>query len=146
MEQIFDAERAIKALPLALASSTSGAACANAALLMRVLDEIDYGLLLVTAAGTLRYANQLGLQELTSGGPLLLEHGRLHTRAPLDQVALHATPVDASHGKRRLLCVGHNGGTIGSRGGFAKRVFVFRLRRKDRGWRGWSISQLAGPV
>src|SRR5436190_16359939 len=87
MEQIFDADRAAMALPLALAqASTTGAAFVNIALLMRLLDEIDYGLLLVTAAGALRYANQLGLQELTGGGPLLLEHGRLHTRSPLDQV------------------------------------------------------------
>jgi DNA-binding CsgD family transcriptional regulator len=113
MEQIFDADRAAAALPLALAhGATASAASANAALLMRVLDEIDYGLLLVTAAGALRYANQLGLQELTNGGPLLLEHGRLHTRAPLDQVPLHAALADAARGKRRLFTVGHNGGSV----------------------------------
>jgi DNA-binding CsgD family transcriptional regulator len=113
MEQIVEAERAVMALPLALAQAcTTGVAFANATLLMRVLDEIDYGLLLVTASGTLRYANQLGLHELTSGGPLLLEHGRLHTRAPLDQVPLHAALADAARGKRRLFMVGYNGTTV----------------------------------
>jgi DNA-binding CsgD family transcriptional regulator len=113
MEQIFDADRAASALPLALAHTGEGSAAgANAALLMRVLDEIDYGLLLITQGGALRYANQLGLQELTRGGPLLLEHGRLHTRAPLDQVPLHGALADASRGKRRLFTVGHNGGSV----------------------------------
>ena len=111
MEQIRNAERPTGAPPSALMLNAV-ASGASAAVLMRVLDEIDYGLLLVTASGTLCYANQLGLQEVLGGGPLLLEHGRLHTRTPLDQVPLHAALGDASRGKRRLFSVGHNGCSV----------------------------------
>ena len=90
----------------------AAASGASAAVLMRVLDEIDYGLLLVSASGTLCYANQLGLQEVLGGGPLLLEHGRLMTRTPADQVALHSALGDAQRGRRKLFTVGHNGGTV----------------------------------
>jgi DNA-binding CsgD family transcriptional regulator len=110
MELTRNAERVLGALPTTFGSTA--AASANAELLMRVLDEIDYGLLLVTAAGALRYANQLGLQEVTGHGPLHLEHGRLHTRAPADQGPLHGALGDAQRGRRRLFSVGHNGSSV----------------------------------
>ncbi len=104
------AERLLSVLPAAF-SQTAGAS-ASAALLMRVLDEIDYGVVLTTSCGALRYANQLGLRELTGPGPLQLEHGQLHARTTLDQVPLHAALFDAQRGRRRLIHVGHNGGSL----------------------------------
>jgi DNA-binding CsgD family transcriptional regulator len=108
MEQMYSGER----ITHTLASGLMLNAAASTAVLMRVLDEIDYGLLLVTASGTLSYANQLGLQEVLGKGPLLIENGRLTTRAPADQVALHAALADAQRGRRKLFSVGHNGGTV----------------------------------
>ena len=111
MEQIRNAERPTAVPPSALMLNAIVGG-ASVAVLMRVLDEIDYGLLLVTASGTLCYANQLGLQEVLGSGPLLLEHGRLMTRTPADQVALHSALGDAQRGRRKLFTVGHNGGTV----------------------------------
>jgi len=110
MEQIRNAERTASTLPSAL--MLNAAAGASAAVLMRVLDEIDYGLLLVGVSGSLCYANQLGLQEVLGAGPLRLEHGRLTTRTPNDQLALHGALADAQRGRRKLFSVGHNGGTV----------------------------------
>lgn len=83
------------------------AAVGHNALLMRVLDEIDYGLLLVAHDGTLRYANQLGLRELLDHGALHLSHGRVQARHGSDQAALHAALVDARRGLRRLVSAIH---------------------------------------
>jgi DNA-binding CsgD family transcriptional regulator len=89
----------------------AGALTANAhsALLMRVLDEIDYGLLLVTPDGTLRYANQLGLREVLDNGALQVAQGRVQARNGADQTALHAALADARRGLRRLVTASHDG-------------------------------------
>jgi DNA-binding CsgD family transcriptional regulator len=96
----------------AVAFALADAASANTALLMRVLDEIDYGVLLVDASGQLRYANQLGLQEVSRGGPLQLAHGRLQARYAGDQSTLHLVLADAQRGRRRLFSAGHNGHSV----------------------------------
>ena len=88
------------------------AASASAALLMCVLDEIDYGMLLVTAHGALRYANQLALNEVLSGGPLSLAGGMVSARHAGDQGALHVAVADALRGRRRLITLGHNGSAV----------------------------------
>jgi len=95
-----------------LAMALAGAASANTALLMRVLDEIDYGLMLVDASGQLRYANQIGLQEVSCGGPLQLVHGRLQARFAGDQSTLHGALGDAQRGRRKLFTAGHNGHSV----------------------------------
>jgi len=91
-------DRAIGALPFAPAG-TSGA---DVSILMRVLDEIDYGVVLVDAQGALRYANQLALREMLAGGPLRLEHGRVQAVTSGDQHTLAAAIADALRGRRRL--------------------------------------------
>jgi len=101
-----DLDRPASALAMAAAAS------ASTALLMRVLDEIDYGLLLVDATGALRYANQLGLQEVLGSGPLQLVQGRLQARYAADQTTLHLALADAQRGRRRLFTAGHNGGSV----------------------------------
>ena len=85
------------------------AASASAGLLMRVLDEIDYAMLLVTADGALRYANQLALAEVLCEGPLALTGGRIRADLPADQAALHEALADAVHGRRRLITLGRPG-------------------------------------
>ena len=78
----------------------------QAALLMRVLDEIDYGIVLLDADGRLRYANQLGLNELAAAGPLFLAEGCVRARHGTDQAVLRQGLADAGQGRRRLFAVG----------------------------------------
>lgn len=80
----------------------TGAAGMDVSILMRVLDEIDYGVALVDGNGSLRYANQLALSEMLGGGPLRLGAGRVHATTPNDQHALAAAIVDALRGRRKL--------------------------------------------
>ena len=84
----------------------AAAHAAQVALLTRMLDEIDYGLLLVGSEGRLRYANQLGLRELAGEGALQLTHGHVRARAVVDQSTLGAALLDAARGRRRLFSVG----------------------------------------
>lgn len=80
--------------------------------LMRLLEEIDYGMLLVDAGGALRYANQLGLRELRGGGPLHLLQGSLRAGAPAEHDALLRALAEAQRGRRRLFTAGHNGAAV----------------------------------
>ena len=84
----------------------------SAALLMRVLDEIDYGMLVVSANGALRFSNQLAKHELQSNGPLGLEQGRVRGHQPSDHCQLQLALADAVRGRRRLITLGHNGSSI----------------------------------
>ena len=45
--------------------------------MLRILDEIDYGLALLSAGGHLRHANQLAFELLRGAGALLLRSGRV---------------------------------------------------------------------
>ena len=85
---------------------------AGAALLMRMLDEIDYGMLLVSASGAVRYANQLALSEVLGTGPLSLSRGQVRARHAGEQGALHVAVADALRGRRRLITLGHNGSAV----------------------------------
>jgi DNA-binding CsgD family transcriptional regulator len=74
----------------------------DVSVLMRVLDEIDYGVMLVDANGAIRYANQLALREMLGNGPLRLASGQVHAVTSADQHALAAAIADALRGRRRL--------------------------------------------
>lgn len=73
--------------------------------LLRMLDEVDYGLLLVTATGSLRYGNQLGLGSLAGSTALRLNGGFVSAGRAADQTALRTAIADAARGLRRLLCL-----------------------------------------
>jgi DNA-binding CsgD family transcriptional regulator len=71
----------------------------------RILDEIDYGLMLVAAGGALRYANRAAMQALQEGTPLTLENGhQLFAAVQADD--LKAAVDGALKGRRRLLSLG----------------------------------------
>ena len=84
----------------------------SSALLMRVLDEIDYGMVVVSANGTLRYSNQLAMHELQGSGPLGLAQGQLRAHQSADQNQLQLALADAVRGRRRLITLGHNGSSL----------------------------------
>ncbi|MDH5537963.1 MAG: LuxR C-terminal-related transcriptional regulator [Rhizobacter sp.] len=90
----------------------ANSAATSAALLMRVLDEIDYGMVLVTVSGALRYSNQLALHELQGEGPLGLNQGQVRARQSADQIQLQLALADAVRGRRRLINLGHNGSSL----------------------------------
>lgn len=89
--------------------AVGGEAFAHSTMLMRVLDEIDYGLLLVACDGTLRYANQLGLKEVLDNGVLQLGQGRVQARSTNEQAALLAALADTRRGLRKLVPAMHEG-------------------------------------
>ncbi|MEP6739629.1 MAG: LuxR C-terminal-related transcriptional regulator [Caldimonas sp.] len=89
---------------LAPAASNGPAGLASVAVaLVRMLDEIDYGMLLVTASGTLRYANQLALRSLSDDAALRTSGGRVCAAREVDQAALRSALADAAAGRRGLL-------------------------------------------
>ena len=72
-------------------------------LLMRVLDEIDYGLMLLGEAAQMRFANRVALRECASGVWVHLCKGALCMRQNRDQEALLKALGAARHGARSLL-------------------------------------------
>lgn len=71
--------------------------------LLRVLDEIDYGMLLLTERGHVLHVNHAARAELDAAHPLMLQDGRLHARSGADAALLHEALHAAQRGLRRLL-------------------------------------------
>ncbi|HEY2926882.1 helix-turn-helix transcriptional regulator [Piscinibacter sp.] len=90
----------------------AAAAIGDASLLMRVLDEIDYGLLLVNGSGMLRYGNQLGMSALHGAASLRLVQGCVQAGHATDQAAFRAALADAQRGRRKLFSLGRDGGAV----------------------------------
>jgi len=77
-----------------------------AGLLLRLLDEIDYGLMLIEADGGVRIANRPARAECGAGCALRIEGGQLRANAATDQAALlHALSL-ALQGRRSMLNLG----------------------------------------
>jgi DNA-binding CsgD family transcriptional regulator len=90
----------------------SSAVPSSSTLLARLLDEIDYGMLLVTLDGKLRYANRLALNELQGGAPLGLVQGKLCAGDAGDEAVLQSALDDARRTRRRLIVLGRNGNAV----------------------------------
>lgn len=73
--------------------------------LMRLLDEIDYGLVLLDAAGTLRCTNRRALQSFAELGPLRLAQGRVMARHAADQQALERAIEQARCNRRTFVAL-----------------------------------------
>jgi DNA-binding CsgD family transcriptional regulator len=80
--------------------------------LARMLDEMDHGMLLVSARGDLRHANQPARQELARSVSLQLSNGLVQAAQGSERGALSAALAEAQRGKRRLLSLGHNGDAL----------------------------------
>lgn len=82
---------------------TSHGSGLDPAQLHRVLDEVDYGLMVVDAQGKLHHVNHLARHELASGRTLLAHDGVL-MGATIDITAqIQAAMEQAQRGQRRLL-------------------------------------------
>jgi DNA-binding CsgD family transcriptional regulator len=72
-------------------------------LLLRILDEIDYGLMLVEASGGVRYANAVAVRECAGATGLCLQDQRLRACHARDQSDLLRAFERALQGQRSLL-------------------------------------------
>lgn len=80
------------------------------ACLTRMLDEIDYGMLLVTGDGRVLYLNHTARQELDRDHPLQLVGESLRAQRPQDVAPLYDALASAQRGLRRLLTLGEGAG------------------------------------
>jgi DNA-binding CsgD family transcriptional regulator len=83
-------------------------------LMAAVLDEVDYGLMLLSADGLVVHANHAALREMGSTHPLELRSRRLRSREPLEQQLLADALEAARHrGVRCMLNLGSGEARIG---------------------------------
>lgn len=86
----------------------------HASLLLRLLDEIDYGVLLITPQGQIQHANHLARHELATGNIIQNEDGHLAACSQCRTTSQNRRPQDdarpgdpAAHETRRLLSLAH---------------------------------------
>lgn len=77
------------------------------ALLLRVLDEVDYGLVVIDAQGQVRHANHLARHEMASGRVIVLHARTLLGRTGELTAQLQQGQEQAMRGQRRLLQLKH---------------------------------------
>jgi DNA-binding CsgD family transcriptional regulator len=70
---------------------------------IRMLDELDYGLMLVTKAGTMRFANRIALRECETRRFLGLVGGDVHGRDDRSHGELRQAIVGATRGRRAMV-------------------------------------------
>lgn len=70
---------------------------------LKVLEEIDYGVMLVTRHGELRLANPAGLAHCGAQGTMLLERGIVQPRDPADRPDFLQALASAGAGRRSML-------------------------------------------
>ena len=86
-----------------------------AAMVLRSLDHVGRGMLLVAAGGRVLHANRLAMQALDASHPLQLREGRLQARDPADAQRLDAAlQAGLQRGLRHLLPLGggEHGATV----------------------------------
>jgi DNA-binding CsgD family transcriptional regulator len=81
-------------------------------LLSAVLDEVDYGLLLVAADARLLHANRTALCHLADDHPLALDGMQLHVRCEANALRLRDAMDAGVRGLRRLLQLDHPGDAV----------------------------------
>jgi DNA-binding NarL/FixJ family response regulator len=74
----------------------------------RVLEEIDYGLILVSPGGTLQHANRLGRHELSRARFLAIHGAGLVGQSPAETENLMRALRSAAQGRRQMLAL-HSG-------------------------------------
>jgi DNA-binding CsgD family transcriptional regulator len=72
-------------------------------LVTRVLDEVDFGLMVLTAEARPVFANRTALRSCGANAPFRLEGGRLRAACPLDNAAFSRSMQQAVEGRRSLL-------------------------------------------
>jgi DNA-binding CsgD family transcriptional regulator len=78
----------------------------------RALEEIDYGLMLVSPTGVLQHANQLARQELLRGRFMRTEGGRLAGSSPPETAEVLRGIAAAAQGRRQMLTLRSGGDSL----------------------------------
>ena len=78
----------------------------------RVLEEIDYGLILVSPAGTLQHANRLGRHELSRARFLATHAGALVGQSPAETEDILRAVRSAAQGRRQMLALRNGDATL----------------------------------
>lgn len=78
----------------------------------RVLEEIDYGLILLSAAGVLQHANHIARRELARGRFLRPEGSGVATPTAVQTEAFRRAVGAASQGRRQMLSLRHGEDTL----------------------------------
>jgi DNA-binding CsgD family transcriptional regulator len=81
-------------------------------LFMQLLDEVDYGMLLVDAQGTIVHANHAARHELASAQALCERRGKLAACVPTQSRPMGEAIVRACQGQRALLEMGLDGARL----------------------------------
>jgi len=97
----------VSRVPAAAPDARAIARCA-----WRVLEEIDYGLILLSATGELQHANQLGWSELTRARLLKLEHGQVVSDSVGVTQELRRGLQAAALGRRHMLMLRDDGDVL----------------------------------
>ena len=79
-------------------------------LLLGLLEEIDYGMLVLDASARVLHMNQLARLELLSGKTVCVVDERLTAHLPQDQVDIARALADSARGVRSLLPLGSHSG------------------------------------
>ncbi len=78
-------------------------ASTSSSLLMRILDQLDYGLMLVTDKARVRFANQAALRQCTPAHCMAVSDGHVYARQRREQQSLLQALAAACSGRRSLL-------------------------------------------
>ena len=81
--------------------------------LAQTLDELDYGMLLVTGQGLVLHVNHAARAELDAGHPLLMRGRELRARHACDVAPLQEALAAARRGLRKLLTLGTDAQRVG---------------------------------
>jgi DNA-binding CsgD family transcriptional regulator len=88
-------------------SALAGGVSTTGTLVQRVLDEIDYGMMLVDASdGRTVIVNRAARLQCADGHTLRIAGERLHAPRPVDAAPLAVALIDATRGRRTLLTLG----------------------------------------
>lgn len=104
--------RAATSRPAAPAAADREALAPLARCMAHMLDEIDYGMLLVDAGGQVLYLNHAARRELDHEHPLQLAGPLLTAPAACDAAVLQEALVDAQRGRRRLMTLGRGSQSV----------------------------------
>ncbi len=73
---------------------------------LRILDEVDYGLMLVNEKGVVRFANHAALNECSASSEVCVHGGRIWARTRDDQTAFANALAASRQGRRTMLSFG----------------------------------------
>jgi DNA-binding CsgD family transcriptional regulator len=84
----------------------------GSALVLRILDELDYGLMLVTCNAAVRFANRVALRQCSATHAMRLHEGHVRPRHDGEQAAFTRALAAAMQGRRSMLTLRSQGASV----------------------------------